>query len=266
MRAMRMAGLCLLLSTVAAMLAATPGAAVAASTPPEFGRCVLVPGHVSAYRGAACTSLQPAHKGAYEWMPGPGEKPGFSGLGEGTTLETVGGVKVTCASSQFNGKYATAKTETLTVSLVGCIDSATKENCQSSPVPASEGEIVSNEAEGELGFIKNGKLPVVGLDLKAKGGGALFTFECGKLPTIAFTDTIEGSVIMPIVPRSKMTESFKGAYKQAHGVQAIQSFEGAPKDTLTSKIVKGITVSTEETGFASTREDTNEEPMEVKAK
>jgi len=265
MKAMRMAGLCLLLAAVSATLLAAPAGAV--STPPEFGRCVKSATHTGSYKGVYCTA-HPTKEGTggYEWLPGPGPKPGFEGLGEGVTLETVGGTGVTCAASQFIGKYATAKTETLTVSLVGCTENATKANCQSSPVPASEGEIVSNEAEGELGFIKNGKTPIVGLDIKAKGGGALFTFTCGTLPTITLTDTVEGSVIGTILPRSKMTEAFKGVYKQAHGVQAVQQFEGGAKDTLTSKTVKGATVATEETGFASTREDTNEELMEVKAK
>ncbi len=263
MKAMRMTGVCLLLAAVGAAVLAVPSGALAA--PPEFGRCVKV-ANVGAYRNSVCTSRQLAHKGAYEWMPGPGEKSGFSGIGEGVVLETTGGIKITCASDQFNGKYATAKTETLTVSLIGCIESKTKANCQSSPVPASEGEIVSNEAEGELGVVKNGSLPVDGLDLKAKGGGALFTFECGTFPTVDLTDTIEGSVITQIAPRSKMTEIFKGAYKQAHGVQAIQRFEGGPKDTLVSNVVSTKGSAKEDTGFASTREDTNEEPMEVKAK
>jgi hypothetical protein len=262
MRAMRMAGLCLLLAAVGATLA--PAGAIAA--PPEFGRCVKVAGHVSIYATATCVSKpRVPNTGAYEWMAGPGPKPGFSGLGESVTLETVGGLKVTCAASQFAGKYATAKTETLTaVSLIGCTEPVEKTNCQSTPT--NEGEIVSGEAEGELGYIKNGTFPLVGLDLKAKGGGALWTFTCGKFPTIALADAVEGSAIGTIFPRSKMSEVFKGTFKQAHGKQAVQQFEGGAKDTLTSKVLKGTTATTEETGFASTREDTNEELMEVKAK
>jgi hypothetical protein len=261
-----MAGLCLLLAAVGATLVASSAGAV--STLPEFGRCVKAPGKTGAWRNSSCT-VRPAvaGKGAYEWMPGPGEKSGFSGIGEGTLLETAAGTKVSCAQSQFNGKYATAKTETLTVSLIGCIDPVSKENCQSSPVPASEGEIVSSEAEGEVGFIRNvpGLAPIIGLDIKPKSG-ALFTFECGKLPTVVFGETVEGSVIGTILPRSKMAEVFKGAYKQAHGKQAVQQFEGGAKDTLTAKVVKGVSVTTEETGFNSTREDTNEELMEMKSK
>lgn len=261
---MRTAGICLLLAAIGAgALAVNAGAA---SSPPEFGRCVKVAGHVSQYRDAGCRSKPvKENTGAYEWFPGPGEKSGFTGSGENVLLETAGGLKITCAASQFVGKYATAKTETLKVSLIGCTEPVSKTNCQSNPL--EEGEIVSNEAEGELGYINNtGKIAVVGLDVKAKGGGALWSFTCGKLPTLALTDTVEGSVIAPITPRTRMSEVFKLNYKQAHGKQAVQQFEGGAKDTLTSKVVKGVTVTTEETGFNSTRDDTNEELMEVKAR
>jgi hypothetical protein len=256
-----MAGFCLLLAAVAAVaLAAPAGAAV-----PEFGRCLKVAGKTGEYKGQYCTAktLKP-HTGAYEWMPGPGEKKKFEGLGEEVELETTAGVKVVCSASEFLGEYTGPKTETLKLVLLGCQEAAIKQNCQT--VPTQEGEVTSTELEGELGLIKAGTFPVIGLDLKPKTSSTILSFQCGKFPEVNFLDNVEGSVIAPVTPKSRMAEAFKLVYKQAKGVQAVQSFEGGAKDTLTSSFVKGTETGTAGTGFKSTREDTNEEPMEIKAK
>ena len=84
--------------------------------------------------------------------------------------------------------------------------------------------------EGEIGFIRGGEKPVVGLDLKPKAPSTVFaTFQCGKLPETGPAGTIEGSVIAPIKPLNRAVEEFTITYKALSGKQAVESFEGGPQ-------------------------------------
>jgi hypothetical protein len=65
---------------------------------------------------------------------------------------------------------------------------------------------------------------------------------------------------------NSMQESFTLTYRQAGGKQIPQSFEGGAKDTLTVKLLEGVTSSTEEIGLKALVLDENEESLEIKAK
>jgi hypothetical protein len=241
-------------------------ATTASAAPPEFGRCVAAIGKTGAYKGKNCTA--PAGgKGTYNWLPGPGPAPAFSGTGEKVALETPGKLKLICGAATFDGAYSGPKTVLVTLDLIGCENTATKQKCQTMPV--KEGEIEA-EVEGELGFISGGAKPVVGLDLKppaSSSSSTVTTFQCGKPPEVlGVSAAVEGSVIGPIKPITHMTEEFKLSYAETNGVQAVRQFEGGPQDTLVAKLLSGSETRTEEIALRSTIVMLNSEPMEIKAK
>jgi hypothetical protein len=239
-------------------------AASASAAPPEFGQCVPAVGKTGQYKGVHCIASA-GGKGGYNWAPAPGPKPGFSGVGEKVSLETPAKLKIVCGASTFDGKYTGPKTLTVTLDLVGCENTATKQKCQTLPV--KEGEIEA-ELDGELGFIVGGEKPKVGLDVKPKSPSTTFTsFGCGKLPEPpGVSGTVEGSLIGAIKPLNHMVEEFKLTHAATAGVQAIQQFEGGAKDTLTAKLLQGLETKTEEIALRESVLMTNEEPVEIKAK
>lgn len=248
---------------VAASMAAT-AAASAVAAPPEFGRCVEVAAKTGEYKdGRHC--LQPAPgKGHFDWVAGPGEHKKFTTASGPFALETTGKTRIACEASTGSGEYTGAKTATLTLSLTGCENLKTLQKCQTTP--AKVGQIESSPLEGEIGYVKAGSTPVVGLDLK--GTPDLFTFECGQLPESPVLVTVEGSVIAPIKPTDKMTEEFKVLYKEVKGSpgkQAVESFEGGANDTLSSTFTNsGLEKVTEPTALSSSLSIGNEEAIEIR--
>jgi hypothetical protein len=244
--------------------AALGTATSASAAPPEFGRCVHSAGKTGEYKGTGCTA--PAGgKGSYNWVAGPGPKPGFSSTGEKVALETPGKLKFICGAATFDGTYTGAKTVTGTLNLIGCENTATKQKCQTSLMNEAE---IQAEVDGELGFITGGTKPVVGLDLKPKEGSSTFTsFQCGKPPEVpGVSGVVEGSLIGPIKAINHMVESFTLTFAESNGVQAVQQFEGGAKDTLVAKLLSGSESKTEDMALRSLTTVSNEEPMEIKAK
>jgi hypothetical protein len=241
-------------------------ATTASAAPPEFGRCVAAIGKTGAYKGTSCTA--PAGgKGAYNWLPGPGPAPAFSGSGEKVGLETPGKLKLICGAATFDGAYSGPKTVLVTLDLIGCENAATKQKCQTTLV--KEGEIEA-ELEGEIGFISGGAKPVVGLDLKPPASSSssnVTTFQCGKAGEVPSVNAVvEGSVIGPIKPINHMVEEFKLTYAETNGVQAVRQFEGGAQDTLVAKLLSGGQTKTEEIALRAGILMTNDERMEIKAK
>jgi len=122
--------------------------------------------------------------------------------------------------------------------------------------------------EGEIGFIKATAPGInVGFDLKPQPPlTSLATYECGNLGEL---NKIEGSVIAKILPLNKMTTATSLTYKvsKATGQQVPESFEGAPKDTLSTTFTKGIESSTGESSLKMTEfVGKNTNPLEIKAK
>lgn len=251
------------LSLIAMLALGATMAQGASAALPEFGHCVKALERNGEYQGRNCLVPAEGH-GTYNWVPGPGPKPKFTGVGSGVVaLETVGKKKIECGGEAYDGEYTGAKTETVTVTLIGCLESSTKKSCQSNPT--KEGEI-EGTVEGTLGYIQSNTK--VGIDLKPKSPSTeLFTFVCGKLPETSFVSyNVEGSVIGLLTPINKPVEELKILFKETAGKQSVQKFEGLAKDTLTTKRVAGVESTTEETGLRSLIEVANEEPIEVKAK
>src|SRR5882762_734166 len=141
---------------------ALASSAVAAEYPvtalPQLGRCALVGKLKGDWVGNKCQVLNPG-KGSYEWTEGA-EKKKFEGASvETVTLEpsTNPAHKIQCAAATaYNGEYTGAKTATVNLNVVGCTLPATKQKCQTSPLPQKEGEIEITGGS-ELGFIKAGE-------------------------------------------------------------------------------------------------------------
>ena len=94
--------------------------------PPVFGRCLKQP---KASRGkfanAVCTEPSAGETGRYEWLPGPGPKPGFSLSGEGSpafALETTGRRSLTCTGATGSGTITGLRTAAITLQFSGCRD------------------------------------------------------------------------------------------------------------------------------------------------
>jgi alpha-tubulin suppressor-like RCC1 family protein len=243
---------------------------------PEVGRCVKVTTQKGVYKYGNCIVESPEHNGSFEWMPGPGAKPKFVSEISATTFEGVGKeVQIVCGSGKLDGAYTAAKAATATLEFRDCSNVNTKQSCQTSPAHA--GEIHSEEGaiEGELGFIRSGEVPRVGLDLKPKSPSkALLSFACGGPPEFSGEAwSIEGSVIGEINPTNGMKPAFRLVYAQVAGYQAPERFEGGLKDTLIASRVAGPGQPlADQTGLGTTGaehryfEIKNEEPLEIKAK
>ena len=159
------------------------------------------------------------------WTPGA-EKNKFEGSSSTTVLATPK-LTISCATTILEGEYTGAKTATATLVLKGCTNTATKVKCQSKP--GSEGEIESTmPLEGELGFIKGGEKPVVGVDFKKSSTAPnLASFFCATGPEKPeLQGTVEGSLIGALKPAGKMAPEYTLAYKGAKGTQMPERFEG----------------------------------------
>ena len=276
MRGIGRMGLCLVALLVCSATAAATATAAEYEVEglPEFGRCVPAsPPKSGEYFGARC--IKPAAgKGSYNWLPGPGAKPKFEATASLTKLETVGKYAIACSSGSYLGEYKTPKTVSLTIGLVGCLDQQTGKKCQTNPAKEAE---IETTVPGELGFIKGGAKPQVGLDLKPE---APILFTCGsgppaEIPPEVSTLTLEGSVIGVIRPPNSMRSIFKLIYTATAGKQVPEKFEEGLKDTLTLKrVTPTFETITEQAGLTVIDVEekpkpmvvTNEEPIEIKAK
>ncbi len=237
---------------------------------PEFGHCVPAPApHTGEYVGKYCVAPATGGKGSYNWEPGPGPKAKFEGTISLTKLETVGKkFTVQCSFGVATGEYKTPKTASVALELVGCIRSDTGQKCQTDPGEEAE---IEGKFEGELGFIKGGSKPKVGLSLKTPSP---VLFSCGLPPELPTAVTVEGAAIGTLKGIDRMRESFRLSYVAPGGKQSPESFEGGPKETLTLKAITGVETLTEQVGLTIVGIEEkpkpllieNEEPIEVKAK
>ncbi|HWG09171.1 MAG TPA: hypothetical protein VN672_09200 [Solirubrobacteraceae bacterium] len=258
----------LFLATIIATLSVAITSSTAQAALPEFGRCAPAKTpHSGEYTGRKC--LSPAGgQGNYNWEPGPGPKPKFEGQLSKFKLETVGKkFTVECAFGVVKGEYKSAKTVSVLFELIGCLRTETGQKCQATPL--KEGEM-EPQFEGELGFIKAGETPKVGLELKPSS----FTFSCGLPPASVTPVTVEGSAIGAIAPIDSMRESLKLSYLAPGGKQNPESFEGGVKHTLTQEWIDEAGSHSEQTGLTIIGVEEkpkplvieNEEAIEIKAK
>lgn len=266
MRRMRVIGVCALGALVlSAVIAAAASAAV-----PELGKCVKVPSGGKFTNGACTTPAKTAKAGIWEFVPAA--KKGFKAAfvpntkGIAVTLETTSKFAVTCTGGGATGEYTGAKSSTETLKLTGCEAPSVHLKCRSLPTSA-EGEITSEELEGELGFIVGiEKMKKVGIDLKPKAPGKVFAkAECGMVPAPLHV-TLEGSVIGALLPINAMKEEFKLTFTQKGGKQSPEKFEIGAKDVLQATILLGTEKTEAEAGLAAKGPVKNEEALEIKAK
>jgi alpha-tubulin suppressor-like RCC1 family protein len=239
---------------------------------PELGRCVRVRAG-GAYEHGNCLTLSPGHGGAFEWLPGPGARPRFSIPIPEAQLETVGGARVSCGASSLDGTWTGPKTASATLALRSCVNGATAQSCQTGL--SGVGEIrTEGKLQGELGFVKGGSEPKVGLDLRPTSPSVdMLAFTCGGLASEvgAETWTVGGSVIGQLKPLDSMRVTFKALYKGTKGRQVPEFFEALPKDTPIVARVLPTRTSVETAsltlrGERAVIEGANEEALEIKAK
>jgi len=235
---------------------------------PEFGRCVTLSGKFPAgkYLGPSCiTKSAGENTGRYEWNAGPSTQYRFKGTSGAAMLGPVGEWGVTCSGGAYGGEVNGAGTERMTIALTGCESVGLKASCQNTG--AAAGNITTYSLEGELGFIKGGERPSVGMDLRPTGftAPALVKYECGGGGTGSGAQVSEtGSVIAPTGIDEMSTESAL-RFKASKAHQIPESFEGEPKDVLTTVVHnKSITLE-EQSGWTLTGKSVFAEPLEIKA-
>jgi hypothetical protein len=244
---------------------------------PEIGRCVKASTpKTGEFRGSKCVAKSATHKGEYNWLPGPGDKPGAKIRLLGLTLETTGQKQIKCEFGFLEeGAIASGKEVKIKkLTLQGCIMVGTTFRCYTNPTETGTIESTT-PLNGEVGFIPGSKIassPWVGLDLKPESGGTKTLFEatCGesKAPPV-FQVAIEGSVIGRVKPVNKMVENneFALLYKQSGGVQIPTAFKEGVEDVLTqvtTPILNPLEQKKEQVGLASIAEIAVEESLEVK--
>jgi hypothetical protein len=232
---------------------------------PELGRCVKAPsekiGKETIYRGgyvaSDCVEKNEGHLGKFEWIPGAVAKH-FTGSSTTVILETTGKSQIKCLASSSSGEYTGTKSATLSLTLTGCTLKATGESCQTG---ATAGEIATGPLEAQLGFIKdveNGPevISPVGWDLTS--GSAIVSGSCGASKQSL---VVTGSAIGEISANNKMVSAYSLKFSQTAGKQSPESFEEAPKDTL-SESLGGA--AAEQAGLKATEKIANEEKLEFK--
>jgi hypothetical protein len=267
MKGIRVAGLSLLIA-LATSVAAVPAAQAAL---PEVGRCVKVATGTGTYRNGTCQTVATGELSKkYNWIPVSGtEKQTFSGSGLETLLTTVGHSTIKCIAGNLTGEYTGPKTASVEIEFQGCLN-ASEQQCQSVG-PSAKSEIKTLPMEAELGFIRNqtieGKTFLsVGLDLKPTPPlSDLMMYQCTGSEETAH---VEGSVIGRVSPINKMTTILNHAYRARLGVQIPESFEGGPKDTLTTTFTSGLETVGSGASTLTLKEETgqNTNALEIKAK
>ena len=263
--------LCLVALLIAGAVAASTASAAEYELEglPAVGRCVTVPSGTGEYKGGHCVTSA-GGKGTHDFLAGPGPKPKFKGTIGVTRLETVGKkYVVACSSGTATGEYTGQKTAKVTLVLLGCVNELTLQKCQTTPL--KESAIEPPAIEGELGFIKGGVHPKVGLDLKPS---VPITFSCGVLPEAPTSVSVEGSAIGLIAPTDSMRTVYKLTYAASGGKQNPEKFESGLKDTLSLTRMTGFESTTEQVGLTIIGTQPklkplfveDEEKVEIKAK
>jgi alpha-tubulin suppressor-like RCC1 family protein len=237
---------------------------------PELGRCVKVNTGTGEYEGSHCqTSGASPAKRDHNWLPGPGPKPGFTGVLEGLTvgeavkLQTANAAHlISCSNSEVKGQYTGVKSEKVKVELLGCTLSG---KICTGEAGFQEGEIHFSAESSTLGFVRTGTKPVAGWDLKPIS----VEITCGRPPETSITrDKLEGSVIGKVGKASSMYLEFLETYNATAGKQKPEKLVNAPKDVLTSNFTElpSAAKSEEQTGLVARDKIVNSEPLEIRTK
>jgi hypothetical protein len=258
MRHIRPLGIGLLAMLASIVLTSASASALLAE--PEIGRCVKVAPGTGEYEVASCTGGAKAAGGGYDWQLA--SKKHFVSGGGVTILETTGGKKIECKTFFGGGEYYSPfpQDETITVRLFGCKEFTFNFECHNG---APEELIFS--MFGEYGFIKNfinkeGKLAVaVGMSLKFDDPQK---FECGPNKNQFL---LGGGAIGRVTPIDKMSTTFAFKFAAIKGKQKPAKFEGGLKQAFVLEETSPP-MPPEEAGLTTTYSNSNEEPLEIKAK
>jgi hypothetical protein len=236
-----------------ALLAAFALAAIAATSAsaavPEFGRCIKEAG--GKFENAGCTKVK-AGANKFEFYPATGKaangnekklvKDKFTSLKEAgseeATLETKSGSLVKCTEeSSSGGEYFigegsnSKQIKKLVAKFNGCKEETLKTKCQNT---GTEGEILTDSLEGELGFVAGTK---VGLDLKPEAPATKdAVFKCAGG---AVTIEVQGSVIHEVKSNTMLLTSKEVFKCTKPGKQVPEKFAGGPLDILESNLNGG---------------------------
>jgi hypothetical protein len=248
------------------MLAMGAVAATGASAEaPEYGRCVKGVAHEGGFAGGTCIATDNIdNDGAYEWLPGPGAKPGFSTKMTGTaaTFETVKGTKIICRNETSTGEVLSAKEIRIpSIKFNGCMSSAGQEN---SPGAAPE-EIVTNSVTGHLRFAIGGKVKkLVDDELVATSTPLVAIMECAGFVTELRTEATGG--LLNQLVADKMVTISSSKYAATKGEQKPSGYEDLEGKLVVAGLESNFAGGPfEEAGFTLTSEQTNEEAFEVNA-
>jgi hypothetical protein len=251
MTRIRTFGLC----AIAVAATATATVANASAAPPEFGRCVKVAKGTGTYATGNCTTIEGANKN-YEWMPGPGPKPGFTLTLESWYLEgATSKTKIACTiPGTGSGEITGEKTVTVTgITLHSCEPGGGQCEDPGSPY---YGTIHLPPMTGELGRIKAGATGPLTDQIGLTFSGE-FEFECAGG---AARVVVSGSAIGKISPTHGMTTRRKWVFKVlANTRQWPERFEAGLKQAF------GMTVNgtPEGAGLGMSPTLTSEEKLEI---
>ncbi len=176
------------------------------------------------------------------------------------TLATKGGKTVTCSSEKSSGEYLVGgnnKQESTTVEFAGCVSSGFKCTTEGK----AEGELVTNELIGEIGFEnKAAKKTALKLEPAASAKGKFITFKCvGLEVAVRGKGEEKGAGILVNIKNDTMTATETLKYKATKGVQKPVKWEGPnPETYLESSFEK---LPFEQSGQTVTSTVTNEGGM-----
>jgi len=160
-----------------------------------------------------------------------GEKVSFTSTSGESILEEDGAglkAKVECTADSNVGEINGAKTvNKVLVTFTTCKLAGTTAPCENT---TTSGEIVTNELDGELGYIKKPAPIEVGLVLLPEVGEVFATFECLTSPVVLIE--VKNKVIGLITPINTPAGEFTLAFKQKAGVQEPTNFEGHLEEVL----------------------------------
>jgi len=247
------------LATCAA-IALTSASASALLAEPEIGRCVKVLAGTGEYEVATCTGGAKAAGGRYDWQKAA--KTHFVSGGGATILEATGGKKIECKAFSGEGEYYVPfpQDETLNVKLFGCKEFTFNYECHNAAP-----EELDFAMFGEYGFVNNflnkeGKLVVaVGMSLKIDDPQK---FECGPNKN---QFRIEGGAVGRVTPIDKAGAKFTFKFAQSKGKQKPPGFEGGAPQAFVLEETFPL-MPPEDAGLMSTYTNSNEEPLEIKAR
>jgi hypothetical protein len=199
--------------------------------PPSFGRC-LGASETPEFSDVGCTLTSGTL--IQEWQPTTSGTFATAST-TSTTLETVGGLKVTCLSESGSGGFTGTKSlGGFLIRYSGCERAG--EKCSSSGEPA--GVVASRTLEGVLGLsklAKSGKPSenTPGIELRPTGGGAFAEFSCGAASIV-----LRGAVIAH-PPANKTAKTLPIALTETRGKQNPSHLVGMAADPFEGSLNGG---------------------------